>query len=757
MRRVRVEAVGRIQGVGFRPLVSNLARELGLTGWVRNGPAGASIEVQGPEAAVDLFAARARDAAGARGELDRWEVGGAGVRVEEGFEIRESEAGRSTAPMPLDRVTCAECRGELFDPESRRWRYPFTTCTRCGPRYTILRRLPYDRANTTMASFTPCEACAAEARDPRNRRFHHQANACPACGPTLMLRDLQGHVLAKGDAAVTGAVGAIRRGGIVAVKGVGGYQLLADARAEEPIELLRRRKRREAKPFAIMAPHLGWARAHCAMSSGEEEALTGPRGPIVLLRRRDAASDAVPATVAPDNPHLGVMLPTSPLHHLLLADLGTAVVATSANHSGDPIPHDDADALRYLFDIADLVLTHNRPIARPADDSVVRVMAGAPTILRAARGYAPVRIERGVPLPAVVGFGGHLKSAVAGAIGTAVDLGPHIGDLESPRGIDAHRRAVEALARDYPLEGAVRSADLHDEYASTLLAEADGARVLRVQHHYAHALAAAADAGVRPPFLAIVWDGSGLGPHGTLWGGEFVRVGTRDWHRVAHLRPFRLPGGDAAAREGRRAALGVLHEIFGDKVVERDDLAPVRAFDPGERAVLARMLARGIEAPWTSSAGRLFDAAAALVDLRQRSAFEGEAAMALEFAADGGGDEGAYPTEIRENVAGAATVDWRPLVEALLFDRAGGASVEAIASRFHAGLVDAILTIARLVGERRVVLSGGCFQNKILLEGAVTALRADGFDVGIHRRVPPNDGALALGQVLAAIRELGVR
>ncbi len=744
--RVRADVRGTVQGVGFRPFAYRLAAELGLTGWVTNAPAGAVVEAEGPRAAVDEFLRRLHRDHPPACRIDAVELAPAPPAGDATFDIRPSTTtGPVAVSVPPDLATCADCRRELFDPADRRYRYPFSSCTACGPRFSIVEGVPYDRARTTMRRFPLCPRCRAEYETPADRRFHAEPTACPDCGPRLELWRPDGTVLAAGDDALRLAAEAVRAVRVVAVKGLGGFQLVCDARGAAAVTALRRRKGREEKPFAVMAPDLAAAETYCDVTIEEARLLVSPEAPIVLLRARRATGLA--PGVAPGNPLLGVMLPYTPLHHLLLADLGFPVVATSGNRTDEPICTDEREALARLAGLADVFLVHDRPVARPVDDSVVRVVLGRELVLRRARGYAPLAVPVGEPLPPLLAVGAHLKNAVAVSTPVGVGLSQHVGDL----GTAEARPAFHAAAADLPALHGVRPAavacDLHPDYASTRHARATGLRVVPVQHHHAHVLACLADNGVTGPCLGAAWDGTGLGTDGTAWGGEFLRVADAGFERVAHLRPFPLPGGDRAAREPRRTALGVLYELFGTDALDMTDLPPVRAFTDAERALLRTALIRGVNTPVTSAAGRLFDAIAALVGLRQAATFEGQAAAELECVADE--TDGEHPFDYAGRV-----LDWGPMVRAVIDDVRRGEPVGRIAARVHNTLAAMIVAVAGRVGQPRVALTGGCFQNGRLLALAVVRLRTAGFEPLWHRRVPPNDGGIALGQIVAAARVL---
>ena len=542
---------------------------------------------------------------------------------------------------------------------------------------------------------------------------------------------------------------------------------MADARNEGAIRRLRERKHREEKPFALMFPSLEGVKADCHVSPLEERLLCSPEAPIVLLQKLRTPNSELCPSIAPGNPDLGVMLPSNPLHHLLMAELGFPVVATSGNLSDEPICTDEHEALDRLRGIADLFLVHNRPIVRHVDDSIVRVMLDRELVLRRARGYAPLPIQMrwaecdGRNGSAVLAVGAHLKNSVALAVGEQVFISQHIGDLETEQAFAAFRRVVGDFEQLYDAKSEIIAADMHPDYLSTKFARETGERVVGIQHHVAHVLSCMAENEVALPALGVAWDGTGYGPDGTIWGGEFFVVTETGVERVAHLRPFRLPGGDRAVKEPRRAALGLLYEIFGDAVFLQKDLPTLAAFTDVELGLLRKMLQRELNAPLTSSVGRLFDAVASLAGLRQQMRFEGQAAMELEFAREGCETDEAYELISRpaRDRAGQSpfVIDWQPMMEAILSDCRHGRGTGVIAARFHNALVETVTDVARRIGQEKVVLSGGCFQNRYLTERTVTRLRAEGFRPYWHQRVPPNDGGIALGQIFAVRHQLGLR
>ena len=754
MPRWRIRVDGVVQGVGFRPFVYRIARARALTGWVRNRPEGVEIEVQGPEAELRSFreALEAERPAPARlRKIDTTlqpEFDG-----EAAFEIRASAGGAETRPsVPADLATCPECAQEIRDPRARRFRYPFTNCTYCGPRFTIIAGMPYDRPRTSMRGFPLCPDCGREYGDPLDRRFHAQPVACPVCGPRLRLLDSEGRTLAETEDALAGAVRALAEGRVLGLKGIGGWQLLVDALQEAAVGRLRERKLREEKPFAVMFPDLDQVRAYLQVREAEARLLQGAEAPILLLHTREA-TEAPPlaSNIAPRNPYIGAFLPYSPLHHLLLADLDRPLVCTSGNVSEEPMVFEDEAFRERLGGIADLFLAHDRPILRPVDDSVLRLDAAGPTILRRARGYAPLAQAFLEPAPAVLALGAHQKSTVALASGGQVVVSQHLGDLQSPAATALLARTVADLLDFLQIAPERLACDLHPDYASTRLAERLAAEraldLVRVQHHHAHVAAVMAEHGVAGPVLGLAWDGTGLGPDGSIWGGEFLVVDPGGYRRVAHLAPFRLPGGEQAIREPCRAALGLLHAFCPE---EAETFASAW-FSEAERRTFRTVLERGLNAPLTSSVGRLFDAVAAIAGIRAGRGFEGQAAMELEYAAHRSTDADSYPWGLLEG--DPLQADPRPLLEALREDLRRGRDIPGIARRFHNSLADLALAVARRVGIPEVVLSGGCFQNGLLMDGIHMRLEAAGFRVLRPSAFPPNDGAISLGQAWVAAQE----
>jgi len=750
IQRVRIVIRGAVQGVGFRPFIFRLADELRLKGWVINNTQGVFIEAEGSLDVLQTFLLRIEREKPAISFIQSFEHSYLDPAGYNNFEIRESTDGAKTALILPDIATCSDCRQEIFDSANRRYRYPFTNCTNCGPRFTIIEALPYDRPRTSMRMFDMCPECAEEYHNPRDRRFHAQPNACPQCGPHLELWDATGTVACKNDEALLRAAAAVRDGLIVAVKGLGGFHLLVDAGNEPAVRRLRSRKRREEKPFALMFPSLATATEFAQVEPLEERLLLSPESPIVLLRRR--ACEGLAESIAPGNPFLGVMLPYTPLHHLLLQELRFPVIATSGNVSDEPICTHEQEALLRLQDIADLFLVHNRPIVRHMDDSVVRVMAGREIVLRRARGFAPLPVLLREAAPDVIAVGAHQKNAIAASVGEQVFISQHVGDLETVPAYGAFEQVLADFAELYELHPAVLACDLHPDYFSSQYARKQReVKVVAVQHHYAHVLSCMAENQIDPPALGIAWDGSGYGPDETVWGGEFLRITAEGFERFAHLRTFRLPGGEKAVKEPRRVALSILRETFGDKLTELGKLPTLAAFSGDERRLLEEMLEREIRSPRTSSAGRLFDAVASILGLRQVCRFEGQAAMELEFLTHEVATDESYAFELLDGSDGNS-LDWVPMIRAIMTEIRDGFCAGVVAAKFHNTLVEMMVRVAKECGDERVVLSGGCFQNRYLTERAVMQLGNQGFRPYWHQRVPPNDGGIALGQVAAVSR-----
>ena len=760
MSRVRARVEGTVQGVGFRPYVYRLAGELGVAGHVLNDSRGVVVEVEAAEETVEAFLARLPAEAPPLATVERVTAERLEELGERGFSIRESPAGgEPRVAVTPDSATCADCLAELFDPGDRRYRYPFTNCTNCGPRFTIVRDVPYDRPHTTMAGFEMCAACGAEYEDPADRRFHAQPNACPDCGPRVRLAYAGGGDFADPAAhdAIEATARALRDGAIVAVKGIGGFHLACLARDEDAVAELRARKHREDKPFALMAADLAAARELVDLGPAEEELLLSRARPIVLAARRPGA--AVAPSVAPGAPELGVMLPYSPLHHLLLSDLADTLVLTSGNVSDEPIAYEDDDARERLTPIADLFLLHDRPIETRTDDSVVRVVAGAARLLRRSRGHVPDSL----PLPVDCGrhlmaCGAELKNTFAVAKGGRAWVGHHVGDLKNYETLRSFVTGLDHFERLFAVEPEAVAHDLHPEYLSTKhAAELEGVRLIGVQHHHAHLAACLAEHGEAGPAVGAIFDGSGYGEDGTLWGGELLLGGLEGFERVGLLFPVRLPGGDAAVRQPWRMACAWLSAAYGEQpALPRGLRGRVK---PDQWRQVAELVRSGVASPLTTSAGRLFDAVAALAGVRSEVNYEGQAAIELEAVADPG-ETAAYPLPLggADPSEAPLVIDPRPAVREVVRDVERGIPAPRVSARFHNALAVATATGCELAAARSgvdtVVLSGGVFQNRLLLGRTARLLRDAGLRVLIPELLPANDGGISYGQLAVASARL---
>ncbi|HVK76115.1 MAG TPA: carbamoyltransferase HypF [Kofleriaceae bacterium] len=740
-RAVRVRGV--VQGVGFRPAMFRLADALGLAGFVCNDRDGVWIEVQGPSAEVARFVDGVEGAAPVTARIEAIEAAAIAVRDDRGFRIVDSPAADARprlAEIPADLAPCADCLRELTDPTDRRHRYPFTNCTACGPRYTIVRELPYDRASTTMAPFVMCAACRREYDDPRDRRFHAEPNACPACGPTAELITATGEVIARGDAAVRAAAAALADGAIVAVKGAGGFALAVDATIEAAVARLRRRKRRPHKPFAVMVRDAGLAAELVVLDEAARRLLVAPARSIVLAPAR--GGELAPS-VAPGLTDLGVYLPPTPLQHLLLRDGPAVQVMTSGNLADEPIACRNAEARARLATVADVFLVHDREICARADDSVVRAAAPAVIPIRRARGVVPAAIALPVAGPPVLAVGGHERNTVCLAHAGRAVLSPHLGDLDHPDAVAAFADAIARLEALLGVRPQVVVHDRHPDYRSTRWALASGLPCVAVQHHHAHVAACLAEHGRSERVTGIAFDGTGLGDDGTLWGGEILDADLAGAARVASLRPLALVGGEAAIRAPWRLAAAALRDAG-------ESLDLLRDVAPAERARVAALLATDLP-PRAHGAGRWFDAVAALLGIGGAVSYDGQAAAQLEAVA---GPADAAPFELALSPTWPGELDLRPAIRELVRELRRGTAAAVLAARFHATMARAIVLACRRAGRSTVVLTGGCFQNRRLLAGAVAGLTADGFEVLTHQQVPPNDGGLALGQAAIASARL---
>jgi hydrogenase maturation protein HypF len=752
--RFIVRIRGLVHGVGFRPFVYRVANEFGVRGWVANDGEGVVIEVEGSEDDVRKFLNAIGKKKPPLSQITNISVARAAFVGYQAFQIKPSTEAEEIRVMVLpDLATCAECMREVRDPKARRYRYPFTNCTNCGPRFSIIKALPYDRPRTTMAKFGMCSECRREYTNVLDRRFHAQPIACPRCGPRVWLADKRGEELAGGSRAIEEAARQLRLGKIIAMKGLGGFLLLCDATNPGAVVELRRRKRREEKPFAVMMLDLDSIERYCMIGELERELLTSYQSPIVLLRKREECDIA--DAVAPNNPFLGVMLPYTPLHHLIINEAKIPLVATSGNLSDEPIAKDNSEALERLGGIADLFLMHNRDIERRIDDSVLRVVGGDILMLRRARGYSPAHLR--VPRlkgRRILALGGHLKNVVAISKDGEVILSQHVGDLDTKPAIQAFRVAVNSLKELYRFDPEAVAVDMHPRYFSTRYGFEAGLPVVEVQHHHAHVVSCAAERSLKFPVFGVAWDGVGYGADGEAWGSEFLVATPEGFECLAHLSSFPLPGGEASVRKPCRSATGLLWEIFGRDAPEIIRLTKTAKTMPEREVELnMEMAEKGINSPRVRGVGRFFDAVASILGVRQICSFEGQAAMELEYLAWKSFESRQGLKSYAFDITGTRTriVTLGKVVDGIIHDLNSGEETSTISLRFHLTLAEIIRELFHELGEGLpLVLSGGVFQNTLLVSLVKKALATDGTEVHTHRLVPPNDGGISLGQAVIA-------
>ena len=752
-RQIHVEGI--VQGVGFRPFVYAIATENGLGGFVLNDSAGVVIELEGDRQALDRFLIELREQAPPHALIEKVVCDAIPARGEESFTIAPSrDEDERGAIIPPDRAVCDECLSELFDRSNRRHRYPFINCTNCGPRFTIMRKVPYDREHTSMVAFPMCLECEREYHDSTSRRFHAQANACWRCGPEVRLVRPDGSELNEVDP-ISAAARLLRSGAIVALKGLGGYHLACNALDEDTVANLRRRKKREAKPFALMAGDIQTIERFCFVEEGEKSLLRAPERPIVLLRQRDG--DSIAHDVAPGQKYLGWMLPYTPLHYLLIEDSRLPLVMTSGNLSEEPIAHEDSDALQRLSGIADYFLVNNREIQTRCDDSVMRQFDNREMMLRRSRGYAPrpITLSRRFAQDTLA-CGAHLKNTFCLGKGYHAFLSHHIGDLETYDTLQSFVAAIEQFKAFFDVQPSLIAHDLHPDYLSTKYAAGlDGVNKIAVQHHHAHIVSCMAEHGLDGPVIGVAFDGLGYGADGTIWGGEFLIVDLTGYTRKAHLRYVSLAGGNSAIREPWRSALSYVKDSLGKNPLALE-LPGWETMSPSKVALVERLLHLNLNTFRTSSCGRLFDAVASILGLCHEANFEGQAAMALEAAALEGIEDD-YPFDIEENEPWQ--IDLRPAIASLVREVLAGSETAVIAAKFHNTLVSVItkvcLRLRKTEGLNRICLSGGTFQNMYLLQRVVLWLRQRGFQVFVNSKVPPNDGGISLGQAVIANAVVG--
>jgi len=744
--QLNIHIQGFVQGLGFRPFVFRLAKRHRLQGWVSNCNEGIEIVITGEPIQQQLFVNDLHTQLPPFAEIKSLQIVRQPVSTFKSFQISPSLTSGAVSLFVLpDIAPCRECITEINNPDSRYYRHPFTSCCYCGPRYSIMQSQPYDRQRTSMATFTPCADCLQEYRMPDSRRFYAQTIACPNCGPQIKLLSDNGQYIASGEQALSQTIQQLQDGKIVAIKGIGGYQLVVDATNEKAVRRLRDKKQRPKKPLAVIVKNLSTAKQLCIIHELEQQALTSPSAPIVLLQR--LRSNVITNAVAPDNQHWGIMLPASPLHYLLCQDFDNPLVVTSGNRKNEPLCIDNLQAIEKLAGIADCFLTHDRPIVRPLDDSVVRIIAGKITLLRKARGYTPLPLTIDSQLPDTLAVGGYLKNTVAIATNNHIISSQHHGDLDATETQQQFESSISDLQQFYAISPTVIAHDLHPDYSCSQFVQQQSIAKLPVQHHYAHILSCMAEHNLHPPLLGIAWDGAGLGTDNTIWGSEALLITDKGFQRFAHLQPFPLPGADKAAREPRRSALGLLYEIYGSALFERRDLILLQAFSQQELNLLKQALNKHINCPKTSSMGRFFDAIASLLDLCHLNEFEGQAAMLLEQTACLADTEQYYRYTLTDTAP--IIINWQVIITQIIDDLQKTDRFH-IAAKFHNTLSEIIVKIAQRAGQQSLALSGGCFQNAYLTEKTVAKSKSAGFNVYTHEKIPPNDGGLAIGQAYAA-------
>lgn len=751
-KRLQILIKGAVQGVGFRPFIFRLAESLKLKGYIINSSSGVIIEVESSEKILKDFIKKIETEKPAHSIIVSFEYSYLDLIGYNSFEIRESKSnGEISALILPDISVCEDCLREMFDPNDRRYLYPFINCTNCGPRFSIIEKIPYDRPNTSMKIFEMCDECKKEYENPLDRRFHAQPTACTNCGPHIELWDSIGKVMSSHSQSLQDAANKIRKGKIIALKGLGGFQLIVDARNDLAVQILREKKHRDEKPFALMFPNLQAIKKECDPSENEENMLLSPECPIVIVKRKNTNEydTAISISVAPNNPYLGIMLPYTPLHHLLMRELNFPIVATSGNISEEPMCIGEHEALDRLKNIADYYLVHNRPIVRHVDDSIVKSVNNRRMILRRARGFAPLPLQindkNGVNKDEIIlAVGGHLKNTIAIKKGTNIFVSQHIGDLSSNESYSTFKRTIADFEEMYRAKPEMIVSDMHPEYLSTKFAVSTNLPLYEVQHHYAHIAACRLENRIDGEALGVSWDGTGFGLDKSIWGGEFFYSNDSDYKHIAQFRKFKLPGGESAIKEPRRTACGLLHEIYGDNFIDYLPKNFKKVFSENDLSLIKKMLLNKINSPQTSSVGRLFDAVASLLNICNISNYEGQAAMMLEFAADEK-ELGEYHFQILEDKV--LVIDWQQIIVNLLVDLNNNVKNSIISARFHNTLAKIILTLAEKFKLKKVILSGGCFQNGNLTEKTIKILEDHDFQAYWHQRIPPNDGGICVGQI----------
>jgi hydrogenase maturation protein HypF len=749
--RLKINITGVVQGVGFRPFIYRLAKEIGLKGYVLNDVGGVSIEAEGEEALLREFLLRIEKEKPTLSKIFSLRHAFLHDKGFKEFVIKESDdKGDMKVSLLPDIATCDECLQDISHADNRRLNYPFTNCTNCGPRFTIIEDLPYDRKNTSMKDFVMCADCESEYSDPSDRRFHAQPDACPVCGPEVSLFNNKGEALSKRDEAIEQCAELIKEGNIVAIKGLGGYHLVCDAWNNEAIKRLRERKQREERPVAVMFPDIESIKTEAYVDALKERALFSVERPIVILRKLKEAR--LPDSISLGNETIGAFLPYTPLHKIILQKLKRPVVATSANISDEPIVKDEDDAFKRLSGIADYFLAHNREIVRRCDDSVIRIVAERQVPIRRSRGFTPLPVMLPFKLKKpVLALGSYMNNTIAVGIDDKVYLSQHIGDLETPRAMEFYEETVNDFLRLFNIIPEVVVSDMHPRYFSTIFGEKYYKdKLVNVQHHFAHILSCIAENDIQKDeeVIGFAFDGTGYGTDKTVWGSEVMAASYSGFKRLYHLNPYRLPGGEKSVKEPFRTALSLLHETLGEASPEFN-LLPLTE---QERKFYLEMIKKGINSPLTTSMGRLFDGVASIIGLRHYVSYHAQAAVMLEQSASRSDENSGYPFSINEE-----SIDFKPMIQEIVKDKRAGVPAEAIAKKFHNTIIEIIISLSEALrrsrGITKVALSGGVFQNGIILEGAFNRLKERGFTPLIHQLVPSNDGGISLGQAVFTAKD----
>lgn len=753
-KRFLIRIEGTVQGIGFRPFVYRIAKESKLKGFVKNNPEGVTIEVEGEIKNLNKFLLKLKKDKPPLTTYTLFEVKEIPIKNDREFEILKSEEkGEKIALILPDIATCKDCINEIFDKKNRRYSYPFTNCTNCGPRFSIIQNIPYDRKNTTMKIFEMCPECKGEYENPLDRRFHAQPNACHRCGPEVFLTDRKGNIIEKKEKAIEKTAFFLQKGKIIALKGIGGFQLLTNALSDECVSELRKRKKRDEKPFAIMFKNLEHLKKYAFISSIEKEILLSFQSPILIVKSKK--NNNLSKYCAPFNPYIGAMIPYTPIHHLIMSKIDFPLICTSGNLSEEPIAYENEEALERLKDIADYFLMNNRPIERYIDDSIVKFIKNKPVVIRRARGYAPLPFIINKNLPQILALGPYLKNTIAISKFNRIILSQHIGDIDNEKSFNSFKKVIEDFKRLYEFKPEAIACDAHPEYLSTKygeeLSKKENIPLIKIFHHHAHIASCMVENKIEGEVLGVSWDGTGYGRDGKIWGGEFLICDFKDFKRLATFREFSLLGGDKAIKEPKRSAIGILYEIYKEKTFEMD-FEPLKSLTEKERKIFESAYEKNLSIFKTTSVGRIFDAVSSLLNLKQKCTFEGQAAMMLEWIAEG------YKKNIKThytfeiNKEDCYIIDFIPIFEEIISDIKSKKDKSYIAYKFHITLAEIVKKISELTDKDKILLSGGVFQNKLLTELVFKKIKNK--KVFTHSQIPQNDGGISIGQIMIAFHNL---